>query len=181
MSQIEVVKTHDEDIEPLVRQYNSALDADSEKRLHELLNALPGAVYTTDADGRITFYNEVAATLWGCRPRLNIDRWCGSWRMYWPDGTPLPHDQCPMAVVLKEGRAISGQEAVVERPDGTRMPFMAFPSPLRDTTGKVVGAVNMFVDITERKRNEDVARRLASIVESSDDAIISKDLDGTIT
>ena len=70
--------------------------------------------------------------------------------MYWPDGTPLPHDQCPMAVVLKEGRAVSGQEAVVERPDGTRMPFMAFPSPLRDTTGEIVGAVNMFVDITER-------------------------------
>ena len=181
MSHVEVVKPRNGEFEPLVRQYNVALDADSEQRLHELLNALPAAVYTTDADGRITFYNDVAATLWGCRPRLNIDRWCGSWRMYWPDGTPLPHDQCPMAVVLKEGRAISGQEAVVERPDGTRMPFMAFPSPLRDPTGKVVGAVNMFVDITERKRSEEIAQRLASIVESSDDAIISKDLDGTIT
>jgi PAS domain S-box-containing protein len=146
-----------------------------------LLNLLPAAVYTTDADGHITFYNETAAALWGRRPRLNVDRWCGSWRMYWPDGTPLPHDQCPMAVVLKEGRAVAGQEAVVERPDGTRMPFMAFPSPLRDATGKVVGAVNMFVDITERKRNEEMAQRLACIVESSDDAIISKRLDGTIT
>ena len=165
----------------LAVQHHFALDAESEKRLHDLLNLLPAAVYTTDAAGRITFYNETAAALWGRRPTLNVDRWCGSWRMYWPDGTSLPHDQCPMAVVLKEGRAVSGQEAVVERPDGTRMPFLAFPSPLRDATGEVVGAVNMFVDITERKRNEEMAQRFASIVESSDDAIISKSLDGTIT
>ena len=181
MSQIDVVKQGGEGVVALAMQHNLALDADSEKRLHDLLNLLPAAVYTTDAAGRITFYNETAAALWGRRPTLNVDRWCGSWRMYWPDGTPLPHDQCPMAVVLKEGRAVSGQEAVVERPDGTRMPFLAFPSPLRDTTGEIVGAVNMFVDITERKRNEEMAQRLASIVESSDDAIISKNLDGTIT
>jgi two-component system, chemotaxis family, CheB/CheR fusion protein len=180
MAQIDAVKQRNGRIEPWTLRENLALDGEGEK-LHDLLNLLPAAVYTTDAAGCITFYNETAAALWGRRPTLNIDRWCGSWRMYWPDGTPLPHDQCPMAVVLKEGRAVAGQEAVVERPDGTRMPFMAFPSPLRDATGKVVGAVNMFVDITERKRNEEMAQRLASIVESSDDAIISKSLDGTIT
>jgi PAS domain-containing protein len=99
--------------------------------------------YTTDAEGRITFYNEAAAALWGCRPTLNSDKWCGSWRMYWPDGTPLTHDQCPMAVALMEKRSFkgSGQEAVAERPDGTRVSFIAFPSPLCDATGKVVGAV----------------------------------------
>jgi hypothetical protein len=136
------------------------LDEGGEKRLHDLLGLLPAAVYTTDAAGRITFYNETAAALWGRRPTLNVDTCCGSARMYWPDGTPLPPDQCPMTVVLKEGRAVAGQEALVERPDGTRMPVMAFPSPLRDATGKVVGAVNMFVDITERKRNEEMAQRL---------------------
>jgi PAS domain S-box-containing protein len=153
MSQI-VVEQCDGSVEPLALQHNLALDAESEKRLHDLLNLLPAAVYTTDAAGRITFYNETAAALWGRRPTLNVDQWCGSWRMYWPDGTPLPHDQCPMAVVLKEGRAVSGQEAVVERPDGTRMPFLAFPSPLHDTTGEVVGAVNMFVDITARRASD---------------------------
>jgi two-component system CheB/CheR fusion protein len=181
MSQIDVVKQGGEGLEPSALLPDLAFDAESEKRLHDLLNLLPAAVYTTDAEGRITFYNEAAAALWGRRPTLNVDQWCGSWRMYWPDGTPLPPDKCPMAVVLKEGRAVSGQEAVVERPDGTRMPFLAFPSLLRDTTGEIVGAVNMFVDITERKRNEEMAQRLASIVESSDDAIISKSLDGTIT
>jgi PAS domain-containing protein len=113
MSQIDVVKQCDEGLEPSALQNNLALDAESEKRLRDLLNLLPAAVYTTDAAGRITFYNETAAALWGRRPTLNVDRWCGSWRMYWPDGTPLPHDRCPMAVVLKEGRGVSGQEAVV--------------------------------------------------------------------
>jgi PAS domain S-box-containing protein len=152
------------DFEPLVRQRNLALESESEKRLHELLHALPAAVYTTDAAGRITFYNEAAATLWGCRPNLNSDQWCGSWRLFWPDGTPLPHDQCPMAIALREGRPINGMEAAAERPDGTRVPFMAFPSPLR-ASGQVVGAVNMLVDITERKRAEERIALLAREVD----------------
>jgi PAS domain S-box-containing protein len=103
--------------------------------------------------------------------------------MYWPDGTPLPHDKCPMAVALKEKRDFTGngQEAIAEQPDGTRIPFMAFPSLLRDAAGEVVGALNMFVDISERKRHEELAQRLASIVESSEDAIIGKTLEGIIT
>src|SRR5882672_8073019 len=99
------------DSAPLVRKRNLALEAESEKRLHALLHALPAAVYTTDAAGRITFYNEAAVALWGCRPKLDSDQWCGSWRLFWPDGTPLPHDQCPMAIALREGRSISGMEA----------------------------------------------------------------------
>ena len=146
----------------------------------ELLDVLPAAIYTTDAKGRITYYNDAAAALWGCRPRLNSDQWCGSWRMYRPDGTPLPHDQCPMAIALKQGRPIRGAEAIAERPDGTRVPFMAFPTPLRDASGALTGAVNMLLDLTEHKNAERAARRLVSIVESSDDAIVSKDLSGLI-
>ncbi len=147
----------------------------------ELLNALPAAIYTTDTQGRITFYNQAAVKLWGCQPKLGDSQWCGSWRLYWPDGTPLPHDQCPMAIALKNNRAINGQEAVAERPDGTRVPFLAFPSPLRDEKGTLIGAVNMLVDMTEKKRGEETASRLAAIVESSDDAIVSKDLNSIIT
>jgi two-component system CheB/CheR fusion protein len=145
-----------------------------------LLDVLPTPLYVTDAEGRITYFNEAAAALWGCRPKLNSDQWCGSWRLFWPDGTPLPHDQCPMALALKEGRPNRGHEAIAERPDGTRVPFMAFPTPFHDSSGALVGAVNVLVDLSEHQRAERVSRRLVSIVESSDDAIISKDLNGII-
>jgi PAS domain S-box-containing protein len=121
---------------------------------HALLQAMPVAVYTTDEVGRITFYNQAAAELWGCRPALGEDRWCGSWRLYLPDGTPLPHDQCPMALTLKENRPIRGAEAIAERPDGTRIPFIPYPTPLRDADGRLTGAINILVDITERKQSE---------------------------
>ena len=75
-----------------------ALDAENDEHFHRLLQALPVGVYTTDTAGRITFFNETAAAMWGRRPQLNSEQWCGSWRMYWPDGTILPHGECPMAV-----------------------------------------------------------------------------------
>jgi PAS domain S-box-containing protein len=146
-----------------------------------LLEALPAAIYTTDAAGRITSYNQAAVDLWGCRPELGKSEWCGSWRLYWPDGRPMPHDQCPMAIALQERRPIKGAEAMAERPDGTRVPFLAYPSPLIDESGALLGAVNMLVDITERKRAEHVGQLLALIIESSGEAIVSRDLNGIIT
>jgi PAS domain S-box-containing protein len=131
------------------------LDTFRERRFRELLDGLPAAVYTTDAEGRITYYNEAAAALWGHRPTLGSSEWCGSWKLYWPDGTPLPHAECPMAVALKENRAVRGMEAIAERPDGTRVPFIPYPTPLHDEAGQLAGAVNMLVDITERKRAEE--------------------------
>jgi PAS domain S-box-containing protein len=146
-----------------------------------LLEALAVAVYVTDAEGRITFYNAAAAELWGCRPELGSARWCGSCRLFWPDGRPMAHDECPMAVALKEGREVRGAEAIAERPDGSRVPFIPFPTPLRDASGALVGGVNVLVDITDRKRAEQTERWLSAVVESSDDAILTKDLDGVIT
>jgi len=147
----------------------------------ELLEALPVAVYMTDAEGRITFFNEAAADLWGHRPELDSDQWCGTWRLYWPDGRPMAHDQCPMALTLKEGRPVRGVEAIAERPDGTRVSFLPFPTPLHDASGCLTGAINLLMDITERQQAEMESARLAAIVTSSDDAIISKSLDGRIT
>jgi PAS domain S-box-containing protein len=122
---------------------------------HQLLDALPAAVYTTDADGNITYYNDAAADLWGHRPTLGSAKWCGSLRLYRPDGTPVAHDECPMAVALKEKRQLRGAEAIAERPDGTRVPFLAYPTPFYDDAGRLTGGVNMMVDITERKRAEE--------------------------
>jgi PAS domain S-box-containing protein len=126
----------------------------SEQRLQDLLAAIPAAIYTTDADGKITYFNQAAVELAGRTPTLGSDEWCVTWKLYWPDGTPLPHDQCPMAVALKEGRAIRNAEAIAERPDGSRVPFIPYPTPLRDAQGKVVGAINMLVDVSERKQAE---------------------------
>jgi PAS domain S-box-containing protein len=154
----------------------------SEQRLRDLIETLPNAVYTTDAAGRLTFYNPAAAELWGREPKLGSDQWNGSWRLYTPDGKLLPHDETPLAIALKEKRQVKGgNEAVCERPDGARVPYLSYPTLLRDASGEVTGAVNMLVDITERKQVEALAERLAAIVQSSDDAIISKDLNGVIT
>ncbi len=136
-----------------------------EARYRELLNALPAAIYTTDAAGRITFYNDAAVALAGRRPVLGTDEWCVTWRLYKPDGSPLPHHECPMAVALKEGRAVRGEEAIAERPDGSRVWFVPYPTPLRDESGAVVGAVNMLVDITHRKQAEERQTLLANEVD----------------
>jgi len=147
----------------------------------EILEALPVAVYITDAEGRITFYNQAAADLWGHRPKLGTDFWCGSWRLYWPDGAPMAHHECPMATAIKEGRPIRDIEAVLERPDGARVPFRPYPRPLKDESGRVIGAINLLIDATDLKQAEIESARLAAIVVSSDDAIVGKTLDGCVT
>src|ERR1700739_3082673 len=152
----------------------------SDDFFRKILDALPVAIYTTDAAGRITYFNEAAATLWGHRPKIGSSEWCGSWKLFWPDGRALPHGECPMAIAIKEKRAVRGMEAVAERPDGTRVPFEPYPTPIFDSDGDLTGAVNMLIDITDRKRAEQAKQYLAAIVEFSDDAIISINLHGII-
>jgi PAS domain S-box-containing protein len=133
---------------------------DSERRLRAILDALPVALYTTDAEGRITYFNESAVELSGRRPRLGEDKWCVTWKLFRPDGTALAHDECPMAAALKEKRAVRGAEAVAERPDGSRVPFIPYPTPLLDGAGELVGAVNVLVDVGHRKEAESQQRLL---------------------
>src|SRR5262249_23207561 len=115
---------------------------ESERKLQELLSSIPAAIYTTDAEGGITYYNDAAVELAGRTPTRGRDEWCVTWKLYWPDGTPMRHDECPMAVALKEGRTIRNAEAIAERPDGTRVPFIPYPTLQRDAQGKIVGAIN---------------------------------------
>lgn len=132
---------------------------ESEQHFREMIDALPAAIYTTDAEGRLTHFNPAAIKLSGRVPELGTDQWCVTWKLFNPDGTPLPHDSCPMAVTLKEGRPVTGAECIAERPDGTRFWFTAYPTCLRDSEGRVVGGINMLVDITERKATEEALRR----------------------
>jgi PAS domain S-box-containing protein len=125
-----------------------------------VLDALPAAVYTTDRAGKITYYNHAAAELAGREPEIGKDEWCVTFRLFTPDGKELPHSECPMAVALKENRPVRGVEALAQRPDGTLVPFLPFPTPVHDENGELVGAVNMLVDISERKQAETHQRLL---------------------
>lgn len=85
--------------------------------LHDnILQSLSAAIYSTDAVGKITFYNEEAAELWGVRPDLGQSEFPMSWPLFWPDGSLLPYEECAMAIALSEQRSIRGQEVLATRP-----------------------------------------------------------------
>ena len=154
-------------VESLALRRDSSDDAaGDDDRYREFLEALGVAVYTTDADGKITFFNEAAAELWGRRPELG-EEWCGSFRLFWSDGSPLAHGDCPMAIALKEGRAVRGFTAIAERPDGSRVDFQPYPTPLYDRDRRLIGAVNVLVDVTERRRVEAELRSTAEALAQS--------------
>jgi PAS domain S-box-containing protein len=159
-----------------------AAQGQDEMRFRRLVEKLPAAAYICDASGLITFFNRQAAQLWGREPKLNhpADRFCGSFRLYAADGKPIEHDQSWMALALRNRQDYSGQEIIIEREGGGSATVLANASPFYDDAGRLIGALNILVDISDRKRAEEAQARLAAIVESSDDAIVSKTLDGII-
>lgn len=142
-----------------------------------VLDALGVAVYTTDAAGCMTYYNDAAADLWGWRPPLRDQMWCGSWRIYAPDGQFMPHDTCPMAICLKEARPVRGLWAYAERPDGKRVPFAPFPSPLLSNDGRLMGAVNVLVDISGLRAAES---RLGTVLDAVPECVEVVGPDGAL-
>ncbi|HZZ28807.1 MAG TPA: PAS domain S-box protein [Pirellulales bacterium] len=153
-----------------------------ELQFREILDRFPAGAYICDANGLITYFNAQAVELWGRQPKLNdpVDRFCGSFKLFLADGTPVPHDQCWMALGLQTGKAYIRQEIIIERPDGFRSTVLAHVSPLHDASGKLTGALNVLIDITEQAHGTTAQALLAAIVKSSDDAIISKTLEGRI-
>jgi PAS domain S-box-containing protein len=150
----------------------------------EMLDLLPAAVYITDARGCLTYFNPACETFSGRKPEPGTDQWCVTMKLCYPDGRPMPHYECPMAVALKEGRAMRGEQAIGERPDGTHIWFEAYPTPLRDAEENIVGGINMLVDITELKRVEAVLqkseRELADFFENAAVGLHWVGPDGTI-
>jgi len=133
---------------------------EDEDYYRKMIQNIPAAVYTCDNLGYIKYYNKAAVNLWGREPEIGKDLWCGSWKLYNPDGTEMMLDNCPMAVTLKEKRAVLGEEIIVERPDGERRDVLPHPEPIYNAAGKMIGAMNMLVDVTENKRMQEANRML---------------------
>src|SRR5680860_103803 len=148
---------------------------ESEKRYRKLIQNLPVATYSCDAEGRILSYNKTAAALWGREPEIGKDLWCGSWKIYNEAGDPIPFDKCPMAIALKEGRTITDREIIVERPNGDKLNVVPYPVPFMDLSGRVPGAVKMLIDITESKKAEQILKesekKYRQIVETAQEGI----------
>ena len=168
------------------RRAEAALQA-SEEKYRSLIQSLPAAVYTCDREGHIQLYNAAAVELWGREPELGKDLWCGSHRAFNTDGSLLDLNQCPMARTLHEGKAMRGEELIIERPDGTRRHVLPYPDPIFDAEGRMTGAVNMLLDITERKRTEMLlrdAKDAAELANQSKDrflAVLSHELRTPLT
>jgi PAS domain S-box-containing protein len=129
-------------------------NVESDYRYSQLVYGLPVAVYTCDAQGYVKIFNKAAVELWGREPEIGKDLWCGSWRIYNLDGSPMSLDKCPMAIALKERRAVYGEEIIIERPDGVRRYVQPHPEPIFNESGELVEAVNTLIDITDQKNAE---------------------------
>src|SRR5581483_6313134 len=152
---------------------------DGNAALRAALDELPAPIYVTDADGLITYFNPACIDFTGRRPEVGRDRWCVTWRLYTNAGEFLPHDQCPMAVAINTQQPIRGASAVAERPDGTRVVFRPYPTPIFDAAGQFAGAVNLLEDVTDEVRAADLlaqARRCRRLAVSVSDAGASETL-----
>lgn len=151
----------------------------SERRYRELVQGMALAAYTTDAEGRITMFNDAAVALWGRQPEIGRDLWCGSLRIFTPAGEALPLDSCPMAVAIREDHPVRDIEILVERPDGSRISVLPYPTPLHDAEGQLIGAINVLVDMTERNRSQqerlDLLERERAAREEAEIAVRARD------
>jgi PAS domain S-box-containing protein len=116
-----------------------------------VLDELPVPIYVTDTEGAVTYWNLACVDLAGRIPQLGSDRWCVTWKIYTTTGDSMPHEQCPMADAIRKQRPVRDTVAIAERPDGSRVAFRPYPTPLFDAEGAFTGAVNMLVDVSSEQ------------------------------
>ena len=125
-----------------------------ENQYSNLIHSLPVAFYTCDTEGTILLYNTAASELWGQSPKIGVDKWCGSFKIFNVDGIPLSLENCPMAIAIKENKKIEGEEIIIEQPNGRIRNVLVYPSPTYNSAGYLTGAANVLVDITETRTIE---------------------------
>ena len=143
------------------------------------LEELPAPIYVTDSDGLVAYFNTPCIQFAGRTPNVGKDRWCVTWKLYTDNGEFLPHDRCPMAEAIVKKQPIRNVTAVAERPDGTRVNFMPYPTPIFNRNGEFRGAVNVLIDVTDQRQASllrDQARRCARLSASTGDNAVSATL-----
>jgi PAS domain S-box-containing protein len=130
---------------------------ESELRYRTLFDLCPAALYSCDASGVIQNFNRHATLLWGRAPALgnSDERYCGSLRLFRPDGSFMPHDECPMAAVVNGQQSeVRDAEIVIERPDGSRLTVVMNILAIKNRHEEITEVFNCFYDITDRKQAE---------------------------
>ena len=131
----------------------------------DFIYGFPSAFYTCNNEGYIQLYNAAAVDLWGREPEIGKDQASNFWKIFKPDGTPLPFDECPLGLILKDG-SISNLPIVIEEPDGTRRNVIPYSKAIYDTNGEIAGSVNTLVDITEHVESQRKLEQMAEMVEN---------------
>lgn len=142
------------------------------------IDEFPVPVYTTDGDGLVTYWNHACVEFAGREPVVGQDRWCVTSRLFTTTGEPLSCDDCPMAQAIKTRQPVRDVIAIAERPDGTRLAFKPYPTPLFDSSGKFIGALNMLVDVTDEQSEalQEQAERCRRLADATYDRATSKAL-----
>jgi PAS domain S-box-containing protein len=163
-----------QDPEEILETALNALSTGPECRA--MLDELPVPIYTTDANGAVTYWNRACVEFAGREPRLGQDRWCVTWQLYTTTGERLRHEDCPMAQAIKEKRPVRDVIAIAERPDHSRVAFRPYPTPLFDAQGALMGAVNMLIDVTDEQSHalHDQAERCRRLAGATYDRDTSK-------